>query len=339
MGPFTLARVDPLRVGVVGTGWIARDHLAALGGLDGVRVVAVCDVDEARAARAAGEAGASAYSSWEELFERESLDAVWVCTPPLAHRDPAVAALERGLHLFLEKPIARTLDDALAVVAVAEQSGAVCAVGYQWHGLELLEGVRRELASQAIGFLVGTSIGPTQSRPWFLDRAQGGGQVLERASHHVDLQRAIAGDVLRVQAAAGETGLGPREDGDIDDAILLVLHFAGGALGAVHVAWTREGLDARFGLEVVAAEATLHVALDPDFALSGISQGRRVEAVAGQPPFERTIERFLEAVRAGDPERVFCTPADAAGTLAVALACEEALTSGETVAVPQVVAP
>lgn len=331
--------MDPLRLGVVGTGWIARDHLAALGRLDGVRVVAVCDVDEERAARAAGEAEASAYSTWEDLLEREPLDAVWVCTPPLAHREPAVAALERGLHLFLEKPIARTLDDALAIVATAEQSGAVCAVGYQWHGLELLDDVRRELASQAIGLMVGTSIGPTQSRPWFLDRAQGGGQVLERASHHVDLQRAIAGDVLRVQAAAGDTGLGPREQGDIDDAVFLALHFAGGALGAIQVAWTRTGLDARFSLEVVAAEATLRLALDPDFALSGISKGRRVEAFARQPPFERTITRFLEAVRAGDPEHVFCTPADAAGTLAVALACEEALASGQTVAVPELVAP
>jgi myo-inositol 2-dehydrogenase/D-chiro-inositol 1-dehydrogenase len=339
MGRSTLVGVEPLRVGVVGTGWIARDHLRALARLDGVRVVAVCDLDEGRAARAAADAGASAYLSWEELFERERLDAVWVCTPPLAHRDPAVAALEHGFHLFLEKPIARTLDDALAVVAAAEQRGVVCAVGYQWHGLELLDDVRVELASQAIGLLVGTSIGPTQSRPWFLDRAQGGGQVLERASHHVDLQRAIAGDVLRVQAAAVDTGLGLRDGGDIDDAVLLVLHFAGGALGSVHVAWTREGLDARFALELVAAEATLQIALDPDFALSGTSRGRRVESAAQQHPFQRTIGRFVEAVRAGDPEAVFCTPTDAAGTLAVVLACEDALTSGETVIVPQLVRP
>lgn len=331
--------MEPLRVGVVGTGWIARDHLAVLAARDDVRVAAVCDVEEERAAQAAEEVGASVYASWQELLEREPLDAVWVCTPPLAHREPAVAALERGLHVFLEKPVARTLEDAAAVVAAAERSGSVCAVGYQWHGLDLLDDVRRELGLQPPGLLVGTSIGPTQSRPWFLDRAQGGGQVLERASHHIDLQRAIAGEVLRVQAGATEARLGPRGEGDIDDAVCLLLHFVGGALGTIQVAWAREGLDASFGLELVGSEATLHLALDPVFTLSGISGGRRVEAAARRPPFERTIERFLDAARARDPERVFCTPADAAGTLAVALACEEALTSGETVAVSELVAP
>ena len=331
--------MGPLRVGVVGTGWIARDHIAALARLDDVRVAAVCDLDGERAAHAAEAVGARVYKGWRELLEREPLDAIWVCTPPLAHREPAVAALDRGLHVFLEKPLARTLEDAAAVVAAAERSGSVCAVGYQWHALDLLDEVRRGLGPKGPGLLVGWSIGPTQSRPWFLDREQGGGQVLERASHHIDLQRAVAGEVLHVQAGATGARLGARAEGDIDDAVCLLLHFAGGALGAIQVAWTREGLDASFGLELVAADASLHLALDPEFALSGIAGGKRVDAAADRPPFERGIERFLDAVRAGEPGRVSCTPADAAATLAVALACEEALASGETVAVPDLVVP
>jgi hypothetical protein len=141
--------------------------------------------------------------------------------------------------------------------------------------------------------------------------------VLERASHHIDLQRAVAGEVLHVQAGATGARLGARAEGDIDDAVCLLLHFAGGALGAIQVAWTREGLDASFGLELVAADASLHLALDPEFALSGIAGGKRVDAAADRPPFERGIERFLDAVRAGEPGRVSCTPADAAATLAV----------------------
>src|SRR5581483_5243012 len=100
-----------------------------------------------------------------------------------------------------EKPIARTLEDARTIVDTAERTGVVCAIGYQWHALELLDDVRRELGGQRLALLAGRSIGPTHSRPWFLDRGQGGGNVLERGSHHIDLQRAVAGEIVSVQAA------------------------------------------------------------------------------------------------------------------------------------------
>jgi predicted dehydrogenase len=65
------------------------------------------------------------------MLDRERLDAVWVCTPLLAHRDPALAALDTGVHVYLEKPIARTLRDGEAIVECARRSEAICAVGYE----------------------------------------------------------------------------------------------------------------------------------------------------------------------------------------------------------------
>jgi myo-inositol 2-dehydrogenase / D-chiro-inositol 1-dehydrogenase len=322
-----------VRVAVIGAGWIAADHLGVLASRADVEVAAVCDLDRARAEQLAPE-GAAVYEQWEELLERERPEAVWICTPPLVHRDPAVAALERGIHVYLEKPIARTLDDAEVIVAAASASAAVCAVGYQWHAVEVLDDLRAALEGQRIALLVGRSIGPTGSRPWFLDRAKGGGNVLERGSHQIDLVRTVAGEVASVQAAAGSVLLGQAEGaaGDIEDAATLVLHLASGALATISVAWTREGQPGSYGLDVVAEEATLAVTLDPEFSLSGRSRGDEVHAKSSQHPFERTIDRFLASARSGDRDGVFCTPADAARTLAVARACEEALASGATVA-------
>jgi myo-inositol 2-dehydrogenase / D-chiro-inositol 1-dehydrogenase len=323
-----------LRVGLVGAGWIARTHVETLERLGGTQIVAVCDVDPERAKAVAG---AVPYDSWEDLLERETLDVLFICTPPLAHREPAVAALERGLHVFLEKPIARTLEDADAIVSAAERSQAVCAVGYQWHATSVLDDLRSVLEGQEIGMLIGRGIGATQGRPWFLDRAQGGGNILERGSHQIDLARTVAGEVESVQAAASEVQLaqGEGERGDIEDAAALVLRFANGGLGTLLVAWTRAGLPGLYTLDVLASEATLHLTLDPDFSLRGTSRGETVEARSPQHPFERSVARFLEAARAGDPSQVFCTPSDAARTLAVAVACEEALSSGTTVSVPR----
>ncbi len=324
-----------VRVGVVGAGWIAREHRRVLESVADAELVAVCDTSLERAGALAAGTGARTYADWRDLLDGEELGALFVCTPPQAHREPAVAALRSGLPVYLEKPVARTLADALAIVAAAADSGSVCAVGYQWHALDLLGALPGVLAGQQIGLLAGTSIGPTQSRPWFTDMRAGGGNLLERGSHHLDLIRAVAGEVTAVQAAGSRIRLarGADEAGDIDDALTIMLSLASGAVATVVIAWTRAGQPGSYGLDIIASEATLRLALDPDFVLSGVSRGEPVDLRAVCPPFERSVRRFLDAVRDRDPGAVACGPADAAGTLAVAVAAEKALRTARAVPV------
>jgi myo-inositol 2-dehydrogenase / D-chiro-inositol 1-dehydrogenase len=325
-----------LRAGMIGGGWITRVHAPAIDAADGVDLVAACDIDLAKAEALAGPRGGRAYTSWEEMYEREQLDVVWVCTPPLHHRAPTLAALEGGMHVYLEKPIARTLEDAEAIVAAAGvATRTVCAVGYQWHATELLEDARRALEGQRVGMLVGRNFGPVSGRPWFVDRAQGGGQLLERGSHQIDLQRALAGDVAAVQATAASVRLAQADGqrGNIDDAITLLLHFANGALGCVHTAWSRDGQPELYAADVLATDATIALQLGPDrFRITGRAGDRDLAAEYGEP-MHRSIAGFLGAVQAVDPRGVFCTPVDALETLRVALACERALESGTVVSV------
>lgn len=322
-----------MRAAIIGAGWIADEHAAILGRLDDVELVAVCDVDLERARALGGDA--TVYADWHELLDSESPDCVFVCTPPLVHREPAVESLARGIHVYLEKPIARGLEDARAIVRAADASAAVCAVGYQWRAVEVLDDLRRELDGQELGLLIGIGTGPTKSRPWFLSRREGGGNLLERASHGIDLQRAIAGEVVEVQALAGAVRLAQsaNERGDIEDAAAIGLRFASGAVGSSTIAWTRDGLPGRYSLDVLGSECSLRLELDPDFALTGVSRGRTIEAKGTQHPIERGVRRFLDAARNGDPGSVFCTPADALGTLAAVAACEQALLTGGTASV------
>jgi len=140
-----------VRIGLIGAGAIARRHVGVLSALDGVELVAVCDSDPARAESIA--AGAAVCGSWPELLERP-LDAVFVCTPPAAHAEPAIAALQQGLAVYLEKPLARSAADGETIAAAWRESGGVCAVGYQWRSLALLGRVFDELAGVAPGMLV-----------------------------------------------------------------------------------------------------------------------------------------------------------------------------------------
>ncbi len=324
-----------LEVGIIGMGWIGRQHVETLARRKDVAIAAVCDTDLSRAEEVGGVTGATAFDDWREMLATTSLDAVWVCTPPLAHKEPAVAVLERGVSLYLEKPIARRMRDARAIVAAAEAPGAPpCAVGHQWHALDVLDDLRGHLAGQTVGLMLGQSIGPTVSRPWFLNRTEGGGNLLERGSHHIDLVRLVAGEVGAVQAASGRMKLSGREEGDIDDVVTLLLHLESGALATIVVGWTKDDLPGIYRLDVAASEAMCHLELDPAFRVTGVSRGEPIDATSREHPFSRSQSLFLRAVRRNDPEAVACRPSDAMRTLAVALAAEEALAGGKTVEVP-----
>ena len=95
-----------VRIGFVGTGGIANHHLRTLAQLDEAELVAFCDVVEEKALAAVAEYGGKAYSHYETLYDSEALDAVYICLPPFAHAQPELAAIERGLPIFVEKPVA-----------------------------------------------------------------------------------------------------------------------------------------------------------------------------------------------------------------------------------------
>jgi myo-inositol 2-dehydrogenase/D-chiro-inositol 1-dehydrogenase len=338
-----------VRIGIVGAGAIARRHAGSLRARPGIEIAVVCDIDEARAASLAAEHGAHASTSWEDAIATGELDAVFICTPPALHADPAVACLERGIATYLEKPLARSLDDGRRIVEAWQASRAICAVGYQWRSLDLLAPLRAALADAVPGMLVSRSYGPTErgrgdraranaggDGSWFVDPRRSGGILFELASHDIDLQCAIAGPVVSVLAssAAGHLARAGVEADGLDDAIALTLRFASGTLGSVLVAWTEAQDPPVYTLDVLAAEMALQLRCEPVFELEGRSSGAGVREAGRIDPRESTLDRFLEAVSAGDRARVPCSPADAFGTLATAVACEHSLARATAVAVP-----
>ncbi len=220
-------------------------------------------------------------------------------------------------------------------------SGAICAVGYQYHASELLDDARTLLDGQQVGLLISRNFGPVAGRPWFMDRAQGGGQILERGEpSHRPAAGARRRRSHRCRRPAGSVDLSQTDaPNGIEDAIALVFQFENGAIGSVHSAWTRAGQPELYGVDIVASDATLALQLGPKaFRLTGRAGGADVAREHGEP-MDRSIERFVDAVRAGDQSLVACQPAVARDTLAVALACERALESGGHVEVEPMTPP
>jgi predicted dehydrogenase len=328
-----------VRVGIVGGGAIARSHLKALGDHSKVHVAAVCDVNAAVAEETAGLAGgATAYDDWKAMFAADALDAVFVCTPPAVHLGPAAAAFGRGIPVYLEKPLARSADDGETIVAAWRASGVPCAVGYQWRSLDVLDRVRTELAGAAPGLLVSRGLGPAQrgrTGTWFEDASASGGVLFELASHDIDLQRAVAGPVAEVQAAAAGGLLATAAAGapDLDDAVAVVMRFAGGGLGMVALGWTDAQQPPAYSLDVMAAEVALRLDLAGPGRMHGRSHGADVDSAGAADPRRASLAHFLEAVAGGGQAVIPCSPEDALGTLKVVLAAERAVATGERIAV------
>ena len=221
-----------------------------------------------------------------------------------------------------------------AIAEAVRSSGAVVAVGYQYRAIDFLPDLRAAVEGDALGMLTSYSVGATAGRPWFVNQAEGGGQVLERASHHIDLQCAIAGAVEWVQAAGARVDLAGADrpaDSDIDDVLTLTLGFRSGAIGSVLVAWTSPGCrrPTRWtSCRRARACTSSSTRASPPAARRRCGRGAAHDAA--DPARHGAVSRGGPG---GRPRAGRLRRRAAAGSLDVALACERALAGGGRVAV------
>jgi len=110
-------------MGIIGAGILGTSHATIYSGLENAKLVAVADINESRAKELASRYGADSYKDYSKMLKDKSIDAVAVCTPDFAHRDPAVAAAEAGKHVLVEKPLATTVKDGQDMIDAARKAG------------------------------------------------------------------------------------------------------------------------------------------------------------------------------------------------------------------------
>ena len=237
------------RVGIVGSGWITRVHLSVLAGFDDVRVVGI-------AARNSAAAGLLAESSGE-------LDAVFVCLPPYAAVEPALAVVERGLALFVEKPLGVDEDGPARIARAIHDKGVVACVGYQFRYLDVVDRARELLQAHPAQLVIGSWLGDTPGARWWTHKDQSGGQIVEQATHVFDLARYLVGEMEPVAASGRRVPRPAYPDSDILDVTETTVRFDSGAVGSFSTTSLLPGLH-RAGLDIMSdgLALTLEV-LDP----------------------------------------------------------------------------
>jgi predicted dehydrogenase len=237
---------DPIRIGIIGCGGLTQSvHIPCLASLETFRVAAVCDLREEAAHRAAARLpGSRAFTDAARLLD-EPLEAVLVCAPPAVHEEVTLAALDRGLHVFLEKPPSMTSAGARRLVEAAEGRPQRTMVGTMWRHAPAHR-MAKELSERAeFGQLLtfeGRYLcpGPGMRMDWGLDRHEDAQMVrffmLDHIVHLADATRFFMGDVARVQAVRSRTS------GE-SYAFAVNLTFASGLVGSWTLAFRAPAFD------------------------------------------------------------------------------------------------
>ena len=238
-----------------------------------MEIVATCDVLKDRADEAAAKYGGNAYADFVEMYDKEKPDAIVICTPPFAHGDIEAEAAKRGIHFFVEKPVAISMDMAKGVLDASRDAGIITQVGYMFRLAEPLRHVRDMLADRAIAMVQEHYYMPgLPNKGWWTKMELGGGQLVEQATHLLDLGRFLAGDVKSVIGSTSQvrswdppagydegTGLVAYKEGfEIPDTTALIMQFESGAMGTLsctlipQVAWDN-------GFKVVAEDCMVTI--------------------------------------------------------------------------------
>ncbi len=248
-----------LRIGMIGLGFISAMHLKGYSKCPDVEVVAFCDIIEERAQAAAaqyGAAGAKVYTDYKKMIAESKLDAVSVCTENNKHAEISIYALDAGLHVFCEKPMAVTGVEADAMVAAAKRNNRKLSVGYQLRFTPDAQLLRREVLADRLGkiyYAEATTLRRRGVPTWgvFLDKAkQGGGPLIDTGTHLVDLTLWLMNDHSPVVSAIGRTfdgliPLGGFNNGghwdidkfEVEDSAYGTVTLQSGAMLVVKAAW------------------------------------------------------------------------------------------------------
>ncbi|MDH2325821.1 glycosyltransferase [Cereibacter sp. SYSU M97828] len=314
------------RLGFIGAGGIAHRHFGVLEQMEDVTIAAIADPDTARAEEAGKRFGAAVFADHAAMLEAADLDAVFICVPPFAHGEIERACIARGLPFFVEKPLSLDLTLAEEIAAEVDAAGLVTAVGYHWRYLDTVDAARAELARNPAHLMTGFWLDQTPPPQWWWREDGSGGQVVEQATHIIDLARFLAGDVTEVYGLAA---IRPREDFDgldVPTATTANLRFAGGAIANLSATcilrWNH-----RVGLHVFADALALEIT-DHDIMVD-VGRGRPVRHAEGDPVWRQDRD-FIEAVQ-GRENRIRCPYAEALETHRVALAISKSAASGQPV--------
>jgi predicted dehydrogenase len=318
-----------IKAAVIGVGSMGKNHARVYAELPDVELVAVSDAN-IETARSVGErVGASYFSNYHLMLDKEQPEVVSIAVPTALHAEVAIAALEAGAHILVEKPIASTLDEGRRIIRRAAELQRKLMIGHIVRFNPAIQALKEKLSNGALGRIFQITcrrVGP------FPSRIRDVGVVIDLAPHDLDLMRFLTGsNPIRIYAETEQ-----RIHTDHEDLLTAILRFPGGVTGLLEINWltptkVREVLvlgerglfrvddltqDLYF-YENAVVDAVTWPALQN---LKGVSEGSMTRyALQRYEPLKAELQAFVQSVREETPVPVSGEDGLAALELALAL--------------------
>lgn len=322
-----------LRAGVIGLGAMGRHHVRVYSDLPSVQLVTVADVSDVAVQREASLRGVTGYTDIEQMLDSEQLDLLSVVVPTSMHHDVALQAIERGINVLVEKPIAGSVAEARMMINAAKNAGVRLMVGHIERFNPAIIELKRRIEQVGTIFQVSARrVGP------FPDRIRDVGVVVDLASHDIDAMNFILESTVESVYAQTAQHIHTSHE----DMVVGTMRFANGAIGALDVNWLTPTKIRQ--LTVIGSKGTFvadYLTQDLAFfengavssewrdlpALQKISEGKADRySFPKQEPLSSELSGFVESIL--NDTAVPAAPEGAANALAIALDLIESSRTG-----------
>jgi predicted dehydrogenase len=235
-----------VKIGLVGAGGIAEfSHMPGIVALENAELAAVCDVVEERARKAASLYNVKEwYTDYHEMLKKSDIEAVDVCTPVFLHAQIAVDALNSGMHVLIEKPMARNYKEGETIVNASKKNRRQISAMFNMRYMPANLQIKNAIEKQELGKIYTARIrdghsGPENIMPymasWIFNKEKSGGGCIIDEIHDIDLLCWWLGEVDSVSAELGTLA----KKIDVEDNAAVVLRFKSGAIASMEISWSQ----------------------------------------------------------------------------------------------------
>ncbi len=338
-----------IRVGIIGFGFMGRMHYRCWRALPDVRIAAVCDPDAAALQDGGGPRGniagasenvdlsdAAIYSDPTELFARGQLDAVSITVPSHLHADVSVRALEAGVHVLCEKPMALSRAEGQRMVDAAVRADRHLQIGHCIRFWPEYAKAKEIVADGTYGRVISAAFrrfsatAHTRRGCWFADTTRSGGMLFDLHSHDTDFVQHLFGLPESVISHGDLTS------GEANH-ILTAYRYAGGPLVTAEGGWAMtpsHGFQMAFTLVMEKAVISFDSKKSPAFTVYPVAGEPFSPSVAAGDGYEHQIRHFASRIR-GERAPSVISPHDALMTLRMLEAERESLTAGQAIEIKE----
>ena len=347
------------KLAMIGCGGIGGYHLGHFLGFDDIELVGFCDLIPERAEGFVKKSGrGKAFSDFRNMYDETKPDMVCIGIPPYKHGEIDFETVERGIHMFVEKPMSLDLGMAEQIRENIKAKKLITAVGFQCRYDNINDAAKEFVKNNEIVTAQSTRVGGFPEVDWWRVKALSGGQLVEQTIHNVDIMLYLLGEVDSVYSVPTRGFIKESEwpGYDADDASVSIFTFKSGISATMMSgAYSKNGAswDSKLTLGTrssrldyyLLSHLCMYGVLESDIAeeIAGVVKGDGMQKksdnetgirVASNVDVGTICDRtFVDAVISGDPSKIRSPYDDAYKTLAAVLACNESMKTGQPVKV------